>query len=241
MSISTGKLDERMVSNVPISPFLQRQAIDLSRKIDSHPFLTSCRRGDVPFRALMHFLVQHGKYSAYFTRYLCALISQLKNGSDVLRLAENLAEELGFGHDDVGEPHSQIYAALLSRFDISINDHPTLPETESQIETVFMLCRQPEGIAGLGALCLGAEAIVPTLYSAIMGGFRSHAVSEEDLDFFRIHIECDDGHAETMYRILRDLTADAPEKELCAIQSAEIAINARLRVYDAIMRFSNFA
>ncbi|ASL48960.1 hypothetical protein bAD24_p01315 (plasmid) [Burkholderia sp. AD24] len=241
MSISTAQFDGRTVSKALMSPFLQQQTIDLSKTIVSHPFLASCRRGDVPFRALMHFLVQHGKYSAYFTRYLCALISQLKNGGDVLRLAENLAEELGFGHDDVTEPHSKIYADLLSRFDISINDHPALPETESQIQTVFMLCRQPEGIAGLGALCLGAEAIVPTLYSAIMEGFRSHAVPEEDLDFFRIHIECDDGHAETMYRILQDLTANAPEKELCAIQSAEIAVNARLRVYDAILRFSNFA
>ncbi|MCX4165037.1 MULTISPECIES: TenA family transcriptional regulator [Paraburkholderia] len=239
MRVYAANFDEASVEKSSMSPYMKQQAIDFSKKILDHPFLVSCREGNVPFRALMHFLVQHGKYSAYFTRYLCALISQLKNGADVLKLAENLAEELGFGHDDVNVPHSQIYTDLLTRFDISIAEHAAFPETESQIQTVFMLCRQPEGIAGLGALCLGAEAIVPSLYSAIIEGFRHHDVSEEDLDFFRIHIECDDGHAETMYRILGDLTANSPEKELCAIQSAEIAINARLRVYDAILRFSN--
>jgi pyrroloquinoline-quinone synthase len=241
MRIPAANFDELTVAKSSMSPYLQKHAIDFSQKILRHPFLVSCRRGDVSFRALMHFLVQHGKYSAFFTRYLCALISQLKNGDDVLKLAGNLAEELGFGGNKAGIPHSRIYANLLARFDISIAEHATLPETESQIQTVFMLCRQPEGIAGLGALCLGAEAIVPSLYSAIFEGFRYHDVLENELDFFRIHIECDDGHAETMYRILEDLTANAPERELCAIQSAEIAINARLRVYDAILRLSKLA
>jgi pyrroloquinoline quinone (PQQ) biosynthesis protein C len=188
----------------------------------------------------MHFLVQHGKYSAYFTRYLCALISQLKSNEDVLRLARNLAEELGFGENSSGPPHSQIYASLLARFNISMKDFPIFPETQNQIQTVFMLCRQPDGIAGLGALCLGAEAIVPPLYAAVMDGFRRHGFADDDLDFFRIHIECDDGHAETMQQILTRLTEKSRENELCAIQAGEIAINSRLQVYDAILRYDSF-
>ncbi|KVT70097.1 hypothetical protein WK56_19390 [Burkholderia ubonensis] len=217
---------------------IEKQVTEFSRRISDHPFLMDCRTGQIPFESLRLFLVQHGKYASYFTRYLCALISQLEHAPDVLHLAENLAEELGFGGNESGPPHSQIYASLLKRFDLSIEAHPIFPETENQIRTAFMLCRQPEGIAGLGALCLGAEAIVPTLYSAVMDGFRHHGIPDEDLDFFKIHIECDDGHAETMYRILGRLTENAPGKLQYAIQAGDIAIQTRLRVYEAIMNCS---
>jgi pyrroloquinoline-quinone synthase len=216
---------------------IEKQVSDFSTKIAYHPFLLNCRSGQISLDALRCFLVQHGKYASYFTRYLCALISQLEHAPDVLHLAENLAEELGFGDKESGPPHSQIYASLLRRFDLSTDALPTFPETENQIRTTFMLCRQPEGIAGLGALCLGAEAIVPTIYSAVVQGFRHHGIADKDLDFFKIHIECDDGHAETMYQILGTLTENAPDKLMYAIQAGDIAIQTRLRVYDAIMNF----
>lgn len=47
-------------------------------RLRQHPFIQRCRNGTVTSRELHVFLAQHGKYSAYFTRYLCALIANLQ-------------------------------------------------------------------------------------------------------------------------------------------------------------------
>jgi pyrroloquinoline quinone (PQQ) biosynthesis protein C len=166
-----------------IHPTITTYIRESSARILKHPFLERCQNGKIPLEALRVFLVQHGKYSTYFTRYLCALISNLKESSDVLHLAENLAEELGFGDGKAGSPHSQIYADLLKGFNLSSEAQPAFPETIIQIKTAFMLCRQPDGIEGLGALCLGAEAIVPALYSAVVNGFHQHGIADDKLNF----------------------------------------------------------
>jgi pyrroloquinoline-quinone synthase len=101
---------------------------------------------------------------------------------------------------------------------------------------MFMLCRQPRGVAGLGAMCLGAEALVPAVYARIVDGFRHRGVDSQRLEFFLLHIECDDDHAATMQEILARKAATLPSDGVTAINSGEIAVLARLRFFDAIMR-----
>jgi hypothetical protein len=162
-------------------------------------------------------------------------MSCLEDGGDVLHLAENLAEELGIGKGDEA-PHSRLYAQMLANFGIDLDEHAAHPETQNLIDTMFMLCRQPGGISGLGALCLGAEAIVPATYARIIDGFRGCGVAVDQLGFFTIHIDCDDGHADTMFEIMARNTANSMAKQISAIQAGEIAINARLRVFDTISK-----
>lgn len=206
----------------------------LNACITGHPFLTRCADGSISFEALRRFLVQHGKYARYFTRYLCALISQLDDDNDVLRLAANLVEELGQSAAG-GVPHSRIYAAMLDRFGIDLAQHPIYPETQNLIDTMFMLCRQGGGIAGLGALCLGAEAIVPSTYARLIDGFRRHGVEDEALEFFTIHVACDDEHARTMYEMIDRLTASSRHRRITVINAGEAAVAARSRFFDALL------
>lgn len=207
----------------------------LNARLLNHPFLVRCADGSVTLDELRRFLIQHGKYSAYFTRYLCALISQLDSGEDVLRLARNLAEELGYGSES-RVPHSRIYADILRDFDISLDQHALYPETQNLIDTMFMLCRQPGGLAGLGALCLGAEALVPAMYSCIVEGFRQNGVDDSRLGFFLIHMACDDDHADTMYSMIEALAAASRSAHLRVLNAGEIAVNARLRFFDALLK-----
>jgi pyrroloquinoline quinone (PQQ) biosynthesis protein C len=216
---------------------LQTASAQLTDRVLRHPFLVGCANGAVTLDELRSFLIQHGKYSRYFTRYLCALISQLDEGDDVLRLAENLTEELGFGADaHVRTPHSRIYADMLKDFGIDIDAHPINPETQNLIDTMFMLCKQPRGTAGLGAMCLGAEGLVPAVYARIVEGFRRHGVDLRRLEFFSIHMECDDDHAATMYEILARQIEESPSCQITAINAGDIAVSARLRFFDALMK-----
>lgn len=203
-------------------------------RLRGHPFIRRCRAGTITQRELGVFLAQHAKYSAYFTRYLCALIANLGDSEDVLKLAENLAEELGFG-DDGGEPHARIFARMLGQFGIDVAATPTFAPTQRLIETTFHYCRQPDPAYGLGALCLGAEAIVPALYSDIIAGFNANGIDDERLEFFRIHVECDDGHADTMRAILARLQEDDPARGVRILEGAHAMIDARLNFFSGIL------
>lgn len=216
-------------------PVLDDVVDQLTTRLLAHPFLQRCANGRITLPELHRFLVQHGKYGSYFTRYLCALMSHLDDGKDVLNLAHNLAEELGYGAD-ARIPHSSIYADMLRNFDLTANEHPIYPETQGLIDTMFMLCRQPGAAAGLGALCLGAEAVVPALYSRIMQGFTSLGIAKNQLEFFAIHIECDDDHAETMRSIMERLMSTSPSHAITIVNAGESAINARLRFFDALLK-----
>jgi pyrroloquinoline quinone (PQQ) biosynthesis protein C len=209
--------------------------VRFSSQVTGHPFLTRCADGSITLPELRRFLAQHGKYTRYFTRYLCALISQLDEDEDVLRLAANLVEELGQSVES-RVPHSRIYADMLRYFDVRPSEHPVYPETQNLIDTMFMLCRRQGGIPGLGALCLGAEAIVPATYEKVIMGFRHHGVPAGALEFFTIHVECDDEHAKTMYEIIDRLTGSSRRHQVSVISAGEVAVAARLRFFDALLQ-----
>jgi pyrroloquinoline-quinone synthase len=235
--MTTTLLERRAPQPAAAVAGLQAAGAQLTDRVLRHPFLTGCANGTVTLDQLRSFLVQHGKYSRYFTRYLCALISQLDEAHDVLRLAENLAEELGYGGEAERRiPHSRIYADMLTGFGIDLDAHAVNPETQNLIDTMFMLCRQPRGIAGLGAMWLGAEGLVPALYARIIEGFRHRGIDPGRLDFFYIHIDCDDDHAATMHEILARQTEKLASCRITALNAGDIAVNARLRFFDALMK-----
>jgi pyrroloquinoline quinone (PQQ) biosynthesis protein C len=151
-----------------------------------------------------------------------------------MRLAHNLAEELGLGGTQQEEPHAAIYARMLSGFGIDLKRTPTLPGTQKLIDTMFDYCKRGNPVYGLAALCLGAESIVPALYSDILKGFTSQGVPENRLEFFRIHIECDDGHGLIMQEILARFLQQDPTHYEAVYQAATATITARLDFFTNI-------
>ncbi|MBA2676029.1 iron-containing redox enzyme family protein [Ramlibacter sp.] len=228
----------RSAANAPRSAAraeIEDKCRELQARLTAHPFLRRCADGSVTEAELHSFLIQQSKYSSYFTRYLCALISRLEDGDAVLKLAQNLCEELGFG-DSQELPHSQMYARMLSDFGLQPQRHATAPETQALIDTMFDLCGRPAGAAGLGALCLGAEAVVPDFYSHVIAGFRSRNYPDAALRFFAIHVDCDDGHATTMFEVIEQVMERSPDARAEVFGAADVAITARLRMLDAIER-----
>jgi pyrroloquinoline-quinone synthase len=204
-------------------------------RLREHPFVRRCRDGSITRHELNVFLMQQAKYGSYFTRYLCALISNLHDSDDVMRLAGNLAEELGFG-EDAGEPHARIFARMLQELGVRQDDMPTFPETDHLIATALHYCKQRNPAYGLGALCLGAEAIVAPLYSDIIDGFLANGVKREQLRFFDLHVACDDDHAETMREILQRMQAERPENATLVLEAAQAMIDARLEFFSGILQ-----
>ncbi len=207
-------------------------------QLDETPFLSRCRAGTVSRRELEVFSVQQFFYSRHFTRYLCALLANIVNEEDRRELCENLVDETGLGKEK-GIPHSVLYRTMLKELGWSPADHAPHKETLALIDTMFESCRNPNPAVGLGALCLGAEAIVPHVYTQVLQGFESQGYGAETVEFFRLHVACDDEHALTMKEIIeRELTT--PEQRLALRCSASRAIAARARFFGALTKESTY-
>lgn len=203
------------------------------KTLDESVFLKRCRDGSVTQVELETFMIQHFYYSRHFTRYLCALLSNITIDTDRFDLAENLFEELGLG--DVGEtPHSEIYRRMLKNLKIDVSSQPVLPSTGELVNTMFFYCKSQDPMDGLGAICLGAEAIVPHVYSQIMQAMIKKGFSRPLLNFFEIHIENDDDHALTMKKIIEREMGTNPLKRARLRRAAADVIEKRRRMFDDI-------
>lgn len=203
------------------------------RQLAESPFLTRCREHKATREELHSFVRQQGYYSRYFTRYLTALMSNLEDDGDRRALMENLWEEMGLGGGHT-TPHSQIYRNMMATMGVRFDEEAPTPATRHLIDTMFDCCRSANSMLGLGAICLGAEAIVPFVYSTVIEGFRGIGEPVEHLEFFSIHVGCDDEHAITMRNIImRRLKADRRTR-IDLDYGAAKAIAARVAFFHAI-------
>jgi pyrroloquinoline-quinone synthase len=208
-------------------------------RLDDTSFLRRCRSGDVSRDELLHFVGQQNLYSRHFTRYLCALLSNMAHEGDRLELTENLLEEIGFG--DAGEiPHSQIYREMMAKLGVDASV-AIEPATQHLIDTMYEACRNPNPLVGLAAMCLGAEAIVPHVYSQIIAGFVARGEPVENLHFFQLHVECDDGHAITMRKIIDRELGRNPEQIAILRTTAQRLIEARTLFFETFSPHFEYA
>jgi pyrroloquinoline quinone (PQQ) biosynthesis protein C len=200
--------------------------------LDATPFLTKCRNGTVSRRELHSYVRQQHFYSRHFTRFLCALMARVGD-DDRLALTQNLFEEMGLG--DFGSvPHSAIYRSMMTAMGVDPHEEFENTSTTRLTEIMFESAGDVDPLVGLAALGLGAEAIVPHLYSQIVRGFESAGEPSRHLEFFVIHIEGDDEHAVTMRNIIERETAKAPGKLTVVRSAAARVIAARTAFFQEI-------
>jgi pyrroloquinoline-quinone synthase len=210
----------------------------LIEDLQSHPFLVRCRERTVPKHAMHLFLEQQALYSRHFTRFLCALMSNLPDNAQVHALAANLFEELGLDDADA-IPHSVLFQNMLEDFNIRTpHDDAALPGTRILIDYMYSECRNQDFARGLGALCLGAEALVPAVYSDILIALKALGYTDEQCAFFHIHVECDDGHAETMQAMLEGLVSSDHAKTAVIEAAGKRAVEARKAFFDSVETFA---
>jgi pyrroloquinoline quinone (PQQ) biosynthesis protein C len=203
----------------------------LAARLLSHSFLRRCRDGDISQGELMIFLVQHGLYSANFTKFLCAAMANLPGNEELRLLAQNLFDECGFSGT---KPHAVIYGEMPAGFGLTLKDAAPLSGTSKLIATMFRHCRSENPAHGTGALNLGAEALVPFFYTGIVTGLLRQGVSEEDLSFFTLHIAVDDGHATTLAGIQSSLLDKNPGALADMVAAGNDLVDARLAFFDSI-------
>ncbi len=214
----------------------------------SHPYLRALRDGDVPdIRiALQDFALQYGLYSAQFVRYMSAVLNNVAASDHKNILLENLAEENGATHDVdlppgvldsiAGIPHAQ----LFRRFQLALDsENASFVATETCPGRIWAreflaLCKTNECV-GVGAIGIGTELIVASIYNQILAGIKVHSdLTQTEHVFFDLHSVCDDEHAAQMMHITKSLAVDDDSRAqiMLGIRSA---IKLRSAFWDAML------
>ena len=192
-----------------------------------HPFLEALGSG--AFGARTHdvartFALWYDGYSRWFPRYLNAVIERLESPRHRELLSENLAEEQGrldpderdtlieLGIDPAtvdGVPHPQLFARFCRAVGLTDAERSAPPEATIEWRSAFHgMLRAGSQAYAVGALGLGTETIVSTIYPRILQGFRRVPnLTREDLVFFELHCHVDDQHQVDLLEIAADLAA----------------------------------
>jgi CRP-like cAMP-binding protein len=205
---------------------LAREALE--HRAVNHPYLQALASGDLPntHAALADFAQHYYGYSAHFPRYLTALISKLERPDHRAALLENLTEESGQYEDEelaelaqcgvqsewiIGIPHPQLFQRFRRALGVVNTD-----ASEDHIEVVcwrelfLSILTQGSPAEALGALGLGTETIVQTIYQPFVDAIeRLGTLAPEDAVFFPLHTAVDDHHQATLKAIATDFAATA--------------------------------
>ena len=201
-------------------------ALALQHRAVRHPYLRGMAAGTLPslYAALQDFARHYYGYSAHFPRYLTALISKLENPIHRAALLENLTEESGQYEEEelmqlkeydvqpewiVGIPHP----ILFERFRKSIGvDNAAMVDDHIEVvcwrEQFLAIMTTGSAAEALGALGLGTETIVQTIYQPFVEAIQKvGTIKPEDAVFFPLHTAVDDHHQATLKSIATDFAA----------------------------------
>ena len=213
---------------------------DGTKLLSHHPLLGAFSCGEADLGTVQELLVQHHLYSRYFTRFLCALISNLPEVEDVKILSQNLVEELGVDQK-CGMSHAELFLQSMRAVGVAPNSRRALPGTEELTAAMFQYCRSPNPLDGLAAMCLGAEAIVPLIYHPIIVALTNLGIPADGRHFFELHVAEDEGHALAMLQIMTRLIGNNAVAEQRAKNVGRNMIARRLRFLDDVWAISRNA
>lgn len=204
------------------------EAEALRHRAVKHPYLWALAEGTFPDEtfALEDFARQYIGYSSRFPSYLRAVISRLEDETHRAMLGENLVEESGeYGHDEVaaleacglrrgwfeGIPHPQLFRRFASALGLDSSSEGPAPQVEQWSDAFLSLLETSSAAGALGAIGLGTENIVGTIYQPFVAACkRCPKLSQEDSVFFSLHATVDEDHQATL-REITEAHATSPE------------------------------
>jgi mannose-6-phosphate isomerase-like protein (cupin superfamily)/pyrroloquinoline quinone (PQQ) biosynthesis protein C len=207
------------------------------RKItDEHPLwrgslLTSFAQGALSRDDLRYVFSQYHHYTSSFTRFIAAVMTNCENDLFRAQLSENLWEE--GGGCEPSRRHAQIFRGFLHR-SLGIDDVTQItyaPYTRQFVREYLDFAMRSGAMAGAAFLSLGTEGIVSRLYQVMRSGLRQAGIPEPELEFFDIHIACDDAHAVTLENMMASYANQPGWFEACAA-AATRALDLRAELFD---------
>jgi pyrroloquinoline quinone (PQQ) biosynthesis protein C len=213
-------------------------AVELEAIVDGHPLwqnelLTRIRRGGLTEPEWGYVFRQQQRYSSQFTRFLGALIARIPNPEHRGAVVHNLIDETG--ESDPEAIHSNILKRLVvSRFGHAALEPADAAVSDALAAAYLRMIETSQPAAGAALLAYGCEGVVPRLYQYFVDGMRVCGFTPDEMKFFTIHIDCDDGHAGALANLMRELAPpEAATFAACRLVVMR-ALDERNRYYNAL-------
>lgn len=187
---------------------------------DEHPLWTNrlfraFENGSLDRRDLQYIFSQYQHYSRSFTRFISAVMANCDSDLWRARLSQNLWEE--GGGCEPSARHAEIFRSFLrDALDITDPDEVEIAAfTRHFVREYLTACLGGDALAGSALLSLGTESIVPRMYEVFLTGLRKAGFSDDQLEFFHLHIACDDDHAETLEQMMLSYAGESRWFDIC--------------------------
>ena len=190
----------------------------------------ACQQGHLSFEDFQFIFSQYYLYSKNFTRYIAALMANSNNDYYRSRLSENLWEEGGGADPD--KRHAELFRKFLrDALSINLDDIEYLDSTHYFTREYLDFCLKSHPMSGSAFLSLGTEGIVARMYLIFVEGMRKAGIDDSELEFFHIHMECDDEHAVTLEQMMLSYS-DEPDWFNNCVQAMDRALSLRSRFFE---------
>lgn len=221
---------------------LELEAAIEARHSSVHPWSEAWVSGKLNREILGEWVKQHYHYVSLFAQWLGTVYANCPHDEVRDFLLENIAEEEGLTGQS-GYPAIRHTKLLLdfaeacgkSRqeiIDAQINGE-VLPETLGLQAWCYLQAGKPFAEA-LAALLVGLESQVPKIYRKTTPPLiEKYGFTEEEIVFFRLHIEADEEHGERGFEIL-ETYATTPEVQAACIRTVKEATMMRRLYLDGV-------
>ena len=214
---------------------------DLQREIATHPgvnHLLLNRLATAPFSRQDYrvFAENHFPLVCVFTSYLEALLVRAPDSGAKLWLAKVLIDEYGEGSH--GHDHSKLYAGFLTACggDPSTVRQAPIPSAAAAfvLEHRRIVTKEPF-LVGLGAVGPGHEWAIPAMFDAVIPGLRRAGFSDDEIDYFTLHVHQDEDHGRWLGEaLLERATTDLARHQIR--DGALRSLEARRQFWDGVQR-----
>lgn len=193
------------------------------------PFSVAWASGKLSRAHLARWAENHYHYVGPFADYLAYIYARtpdrLTEAKDFL-LANMYEEEIG------GDRHTDLLirfaeACGTTRERVIDPDHMS-PTTRGLQSWCYAVAMREDPIVAVAGLVVGLESQVPSIYRRQTPTLReTYGFTDEEVEFFDLHIVSDEIHGERGYQIVLD-NADTPELQQRCLKICEIGAQMRL-------------
>ncbi len=203
-----------------------------------HPFSRAWAAGELSRAQLGEWAIQHFYYIDPIPQQFAALFARLPDLDARQHLLENLlGEEMpqspGKRHPDLLRKFARACGVTDERLLNAEGAGAILPTTRAMRAWIWELA----GIRPLAEACAGImvalEGQLPTLYPKYVEAMHRMGYTDDELEFFHVHIEGDTEHAHVGLE-LTDRYATTPEMQQRAVAAVRASASMRYSMLDGI-------
>ena len=214
------------MDTTPLDPDrVEKELADVTNAVtfDNRPFIQDFAQGRVPKENLARFAASYCFQVDQFKRFVAQVYANAEPRDVRDLMLENLWEEHGEGED--GRDHTALVAKFARALGAEIGDiYDVEPIRESRqwVDRILNVCRDEDFVVGLAAISFGIEFRTQTM--AFLGQIyqEQYGLSEDDLEFFFMHLEADEEHAGRAIELVRKYCTTEELLERCKAGVREV-------------------